>query len=42
MTMSELFYILIVGFIIYNVVKNWNKPGNGNGGPPWIRNNRKK
>lgn len=40
MTMSEFFYFLFIGFILYKVVKDWNKPSDGNYGPPWVRNNR--
>lgn len=42
MAISELFYILFIGFILYNVIKDWNKPSKGNSGPPWVRNNRRR
>lgn len=26
MSMSELFHFMLIGFILYNVIKDWNKP----------------
>lgn len=28
MSMGELFYILLIGFILFNIIKDWNKPQN--------------